>query len=337
MSGKSEMSDDMKWVKQTLGHLDPLSGADDDKVSRHFQKEAILNKIKDSQEEKEKVVGLKLPSSRRRWSIGISVATAAAVAAFALVVSPSVSIPGTNQLPAYAATPELLSYGMAEGKGDARTQLLELAAKARTQPPVDLSGKYTHIKIQGWYLNSSISGGKVKSALEPAVEEMWRAADGSGWIHGGKAKPGEISRSFNEPLSGDAATFQKQIDDKYDLSMGTFESFVAIADLYRAEVLGPDVRAAALTFLANAQSDQPIEYLGEASDRIGRQGIAIATESARSGLPTRYVLIFDQNTGQLLASEQVLTKDAGKLRVKIPAVTSYSVWVESNTTNTIKK
>ena len=55
--------------------------------------------------------------------------------------------------------------------------------------------------------------------------------------------------------------------------------------------------------------------------------------SAMSGLPTRYVLIFDQVTGQLLDDEEILTRTAGKLNVAIPAVISYTVYLRAGRTS----
>ena len=54
--------------------------------------------------------------------------------------------------------------------------------------------------------------------------------------------------------------------------------------------------------------------------------MAIYTDSDYSGLMTRYVLVFDPATGTLNASEEWLTTTAGALKVRVPAVISYSAW-----------
>jgi hypothetical protein len=60
----------------------------------------------------------------------------------------------------------------------------------------------------------------------------------------------------------------------------------------------------------------------------GREGVAISTESDLSRLPTEYLLVFDPATGQLLDSEQILNKSAGKLGVPIPSVIAYTVYLD---------
>ncbi len=50
--------------------------------------------------------------------------------------------------------------------------------------------------------------------------------------------------------------------------------------------------------------------------------------SSRSA-PARYLMIFDPVTGQLLDSEQILTTSAGRLNVAIPAVISYTVYLQA--------
>ncbi len=75
-------------------------------------------------------------------------------------------------------------------------------------------------------------------------------------------------------------------------------------------------------------------YVGEMNDRLGRPGVAIATNSKHGGLPNRHVLLFEPNTGALLAYEQILSSDPGALGVKIPAVISYTAFLASGRTDT---
>ena len=74
-----------------------------------------------------------------------------------------------------------------------------------------------------------------------------------------------------------------------------------VSDLLQNPFATPELRAA----LYEAEGQVPgIEYLGRASDEIGREGIAIGAESANSGRPTIYSLIVDPNTSQVLASKE---------------------------------
>jgi hypothetical protein len=97
----------------------------------------------------------------------------------------------------------------------------------------------------------------------------------------------------------------------------------AVTDLRREWRLGPAQRAAILQVLAQAPG---VRELGGTTDRLGRSGEAFAVESDHSGLPTRYVLVVDASSGELLASEQWLTTDAGQLDVQPPAVIAYTAF-----------
>ena len=114
------------------------------------------------------------------------------------------------------------------------------------------------------------------------------------------------------------------------VAYGTFEWFVAVNDVWGVEVVPPGVQAALLKILA----DQPdIVDSGTVTDRAGRSGVSVSTVSDHSGLPTRYTLIFDGESGRLLDFEQTVL-EAGKLPLKAPAVISYTLWLHTGRTNT---
>ncbi len=56
-------------------------------------------------------------------------------------------------------------------------------------------------------------------------------------------------------------------------------------------------------------------------------GLAVLADGDFTGLPARYVLIFNPTTGRLTASEQWLTTSAGKLGITVPASISYPHWL----------
>ena len=100
-------------------------------------------------------------------------------------------------------------------------------------------------------------------------------------------------------------------------SHGTGELFIAVTDLAREWRLTPAVDSALMGVLAQAPD---VRILGTVTDRAGRTGTAVATDSSFTGLPMRYVLVFDPHTGGLLASEEWLTTTAGALDVPVPSV-----------------
>jgi hypothetical protein len=123
---------------------------------------------------------------------------------------------------------------------------------------------------------------------------------------------------------------RRQLAVGHPSSLGPAETFVAVSDLYNEQPVGPELRAAILRLLATLPG---LRYDGTTVDRAGRNGFAISTESDLSGLPTEYLLVFDPATGQLLDSEQILNKSAGKLGVPIPSVIAYTVYLDSRRTN----
>ncbi len=72
-------------------------------------------------------------------------------------------------------------------------------------------------------------------------------------------------------------------------------------DILNDPLASPELRAA----LYEAEGQIPgIEYLGKATDEIGRQGVAVGATSANSGRLTLYSMVFDPNTSQVLATEE---------------------------------
>jgi hypothetical protein len=108
-----------------------------------------------------------------------------------------------------------------------------------------------------------------------------------------------------------------------DLETDTAEFFTAIGDLYREQQPSSALRAALFQLLAERTD---VMLLGTVQDRRGRTVVALAVDSDRSGLPTRYIQMYDPSDGRLLASEDILTEHAGKLLVPIPSVIQYSHW-----------
>lgn len=68
---------------------------------------------------------------------------------------------------------------------------------------------------------------------------------------------------------------------------------------------------------------------GEVTDRAGRRGVAVSLDSAYTGLPTRYTLIFDPGTGGLLGEEESLLGNPGRLGVGPTAVIAYTAFLSS--------
>jgi hypothetical protein len=287
-----------------------------------------------------------VPRARWVW------ATAAAAAA-AVVVS-VLGLPGAPQtISAYAATPPLLATQPLTVTAEAElNKLATLAGQQHTGPAVD---GVQVIRTQSWALSTRVDGQTVASAVVPLETSVRWGQDGSGslravagrtvfpdtaseqaWRRAGEPwAPGTVVRDETYP-PGRHATMWPGAPPTTSQGMatylaighpisqiGTAELFVAVSDLALDRQLTGPQEAAVLDTLAKAPQ---VGVLGAVRDRLGRAGVAIYTDSDYSGLMTRYVLVFDPATGMLNASEEWLTTTAGALKVRVPAVISYSAW-----------
>jgi hypothetical protein len=292
------------------------------------------------------------PVPRRTVLLG---AAAGAVAAGAGLVAVD---PFGSTGVAVAATPPVLDSELAPGR-PAKGALLELAARAgRDRSVRGHAGDVHVVRTQSWDLATDVDGKRVTSAVVPLERELRWSSDLTGhmvvkagrpwipadpayrkeWAREGNPKTpegsvvdemtwsrGSYQTAFHYPLPSDPQQLlaELKVGNDFDLN-GTSQLIGSVADIYQETMPAPAVRSAVLTVLAG-RSD--VVALGAIKDRAGRTGLAFATDSASSGLPTRYVVIFDPATGALLTAEEVLTKNAGELNVRIPSVISYTLFL----------
>lgn len=78
-------------------------------------------------------------------------------------------------------------------------------------------------------------------------------------------------------------------------------SIALVSEILSNPLASPELRAA----LFEAEGQIPgIRDLGEVRDQQGRRGVAVGAESANSGAPTVYSMIFDPKTSMVLASQE---------------------------------
>lgn len=301
------------------------------------------------------VVGGSSPASvRPRWTRR---AVLGAVTAGAVVVAGAmvVQVAGPDQ-PVFAATPPPLHLQYENGAPGAREALLKLASVVEAEAAGDelRSGRFNFVRVGQWSLDLSSSAKEGTTvAVAPQVISTWRAADGSGKVATTTlrssdvgAEPdapglvaaaargdtqvrtydaGQLAAVVPDPIPHDVDALSKALYAHQPRENGAESAVRAIADLYRAAAVDRDVRIAALRFLA--QSDGVL-LRGEVTDRLGRHGLAVSVDSNRDG--TRDLLVFDQQTGGLLAYESVLLKKPEKLPVQVPAVFAYVLYLEQD-------
>ncbi|GAA3396661.1 CU044_5270 family protein [Cryptosporangium minutisporangium] len=291
------------------------------------------------------------PTRRRAFLVG-----AAAAAVLAGTTPIAVKLLGSDEA-AYAATPPPLTFRQTP-VAPAAPALERIAARTTSLPDDTGEGRYRHITVVGWYLDSATRGGTTTSAVVPRKTEKWLAEDGSGrsvtttqpatfeseddrhwWSRLGEDDDrtvqtwsvGEYYGTWKQPAPTDPRQMTQFLRINHPVANGPAGVFTAVTDLCREQVLTPPQRAALLRSLATVPG---LRAAGSVTDRSGRHGEAFLLDSAYSGLPTQYTVIVDPANGRLLGWEQMLTKDAGRLNVRIPAVLTYETLTRSEYTST---
>ncbi len=289
----------------------------------------------------------------RRFAPGFVPALAVAIALIAVSVGTERS---STQAP--VATPAMLDFRLVAA--ESASQLLDRMAQAADRQPAlpPVGREFWYLRTANWHLTTAVSE-KTTSLVRPRIQEVWVGANGSARVveataapippadgspasekeavnalpSGGGAvttdyAPGEYSTG-QRILSTDPAVLAQQFLSPNNPDIpDNVETLVAIISRLRQQPLPPPLLAAMYRVLGGLSG---VEDAGTVTDRAGRPGVAIAMTSDYSGLPTRYVLIIDPDTAAPLANEQILTTDAGKLKVPIPSVSSYTTYVRTGT------
>ncbi len=281
---------------------------------------------------------------RRRWLLGAAAAAAGVLALSAVWLVRPVD-------PAYAATPPVAEFSTTSAIGtDAGALLDDLAADAATAPTGTASAATS---FEEWSLSTQVDGVDTTSVVLPRQVSRTVGTDGAATLQAVAGTPffpteehqrawrrdgaplvagddlGTLTVPADQALFPDAPpataeAMREHLARAHPLDEGgTSQLFVAVADLAREWTLDAPQRAALLEVLAAAPD---VEVVGEGVDRAGRPGVALATESDRTGLPTRYLLVLDPATGAVLAAEQQLTTDAGALDVPVPSTIAYTLF-----------
>lgn len=105
-----------------------------------------------------------------------------------------------------------------------------------------------------------------------------------------------------------------------------------VAEILSNPFASPELRAA--LYEAEGQI-AGIEDLGAVTDELGRHGVAVGAESANSGAPTIYSLIFDPKTSQVLATQQEVLAAPSALPDEGYPRTESTLYLESGPTSSL--
>ncbi|MFE3253677.1 CU044_5270 family protein [Streptomyces sp. NPDC059209] len=312
-------------------------------------REANLNKILASNRSEERSAERSFVR-RHRWSLaGVAVATSATVGFVAVFTL------GPTAQPAYAVTPNPLSYShTGDPAAPVLEEIAEEAERVSTKTPSGENGSQ-YFEQESWSLSTRIDGIQVTSAIVPERRETWTKPDGSArwkvrtqppefenpsqrdeWEDAGSIGeesqeyadsrgPADPSDPRNQPAPTDPAAMGKWLSLGYQ-NPGRGEIFDSVSERNLDRIFSLTQRTALLRHLATLDG---VAYRGSVKDRSGRPGEAFSVRSSYGGLPKVQTLIFDSRTARLLAYEEELTTDAGKLNVKVPAVVLYVTYLEA--------
>lgn len=190
----------------------------------------------------------------------------------------------------------------------------------------------SYLRTREWHLNVSVENGRGVAALQVEENEHWSAADGrvrtlvrrpdlpeseqasAGIVEWVPALPRD-REGLRGYLLKDAPPAERSVP----------ETLVLIASVQRLHKQAVPAPLAQVFFeVLTAQPD--LSELGEVTDRAGRTGSGYAFEFT-FGPRRRLTLIFHPDSHALLAIEELML-EPGRLRVEVPAVASYVLYLE---------
>jgi hypothetical protein len=336
------MSEKARRLTQRLRELDPVppNAVDDEPAPDDLLQTILASDLSSAQPQRGRST---LP--RRRWAL--APVAAAVVLGLALVVG----LPGGGS-----------------SHGGTISALDNVAAAAAAAPPAE-ELPYLFLKTRALTVNTASAGGEIWSTYDAELREEWASPDGSGHVRieaqaptfvgpGDRAaweaagSPSFLTNGFNSSTSEKdlpAGAFADASDLPADPELlaqrlrGEAESshksapvgarmLELIAEDLRNPRVNPEQRAA----LYRAAQEVPgIEYLGQATDPAGRQGVAVGISSSYSGEPTSYRLIYGPQTTEVLAYEVEAQHPVGYADNEGPLVTSATVYLDAGSSASV--
>jgi hypothetical protein len=243
--------------------------------------------------------------------------------------------------------------------------LTRTAAVAQGASPMEGGGPYVYAKTTSEQLTSAGEGGEIWSVIQPIEEETWIAPDGSGRMRAvlGQARfPGP--RDEERWRTSGAPEFPSGTsDDTFPAGVLTFEDLESLPmdphellPVLRDQVSSEGVSGDPGVFLRIGQllsrGDAPaalraslyraaakltgIELVGPITDPTGRPGVGVAMTYEEMGASIRAVMIFDEETSELLAQEQILLEPASWVDAKAGTRLSFIAYIGSGRVGSVE-
>jgi len=245
------------------------------------------------------------------------------------------------------AIPIALPGGGTGGAEPAAAALLHRVALRAAQQPPDPApgpGQYLYTRSESAATHLYVVGDGTTFLFEaPNIRESWIGPDGSGrilntpgtvtfptqrdraawlatgapsleWVVDGDGEfdhfgPGQLTFADYADLPTNPEELLELIESRELVGgpAGDWETFVIVGDLLREAYATPKVRAALYQVVAELPG---VELVGRVVDPAGRPGMAVAYTNPSSDARSRYELIFDPVTAELLSEGEVLVADS---------------------------
>jgi hypothetical protein len=244
------------------------------------------------------------------------------------------------------AFPIALPGGVTGGADPAAAALLHRVALRAAEPPPEPApgpGQYLYTRSESFSTHLYVVGdGNTFLFSQPSTRETWIGPDGSGRLFGTSGsvtfstdkdrstweaagspdlyenltdnelfEPDGLYSPDYADLPGDPEQLLELIERREIDGIGgpnnDWGTFMIIGDLLRESSLQPKVRAALYQIAAELPG---VELVGRVVDGAGRPGVAVAYTNSNSDAPSRWEMIFDPRTAQLLGENEVLTENS---------------------------
>jgi hypothetical protein len=126
-----------------------------------------------------------------------------------------------------------------------------------------------------------------------------------------------------DALYGELSQRAKETDNSAPPQVRTL---LLIGENLQNPAASPELRAA---LYRTAEKIPGIQYFGATEDEAGRSGVAIGMESSYSGGPTRYELIWDPDTSEVLATTAIVLEPVEFADAAPPFPLETTLFVES--------
>ncbi|QBI20234.1 hypothetical protein ER308_12095 [Egibacter rhizosphaerae] len=321
-------TDDAEAIRVHLANRNPLG---EDEVAERVDLAAAREELERAISDEPPTAESTRPSAAWRRRPMATAATVAAVAVVA-VAAPALWPFGEQGSPGAPASlaPQALAYS--DQAYDSAEELVAALPEPGVPPP-DRPVRY--VQGEGIGLDQAVADGDTASRIVASHTEDWITPEAQRhtvrghqaptfpssederrwreWFPPDEAEPSEHSTDLSaraeemRELPAEPDALRDHLTEHYEIDESNQSRLVGILDQYLGSPVAPaELRRAAAEALAAVDG---VDALGQTSDRLDRDIVALGFESDASGWHTRQEWHFDPHTGDRVGQEEVLLED----------------------------